>query len=360
MSTFELNHLSNADLLRDLSALIRRDRVTTAELLAHIAEVDARKLYAQEGYSSMFVYCVESLHLSEDAAYKRIRAARIARQFPVLFQALAEGRLHLAAVSMLAPHLRTENVDDLIAAATHKGKSEIEHLVARRFGSGETPARSFSIMPIPIRTQLAPGRVEEPLFECPEPPAEAPREPEPGEPASPRAELASERVETKASSEPEEYSLRVRISKSTHDKLRRLQALLSHSFPSGDVAGVLDRGLDLAIAHLEKRKLGATAKPRAGRTARSRRVIPASVRRAVWNRDAGRCTFVGASGHRCGARALLEFDHARPLGRGGIASVENVRLRCREHNALEARRVYGSEFMRSKRVERRRSETCPT
>src|SRR5438093_6419035 len=102
MCSYSLSHLSDRALLRDLSALVARDRATTAALLAHIAEVDARRLYLPAAHPSMYAYCVHELRLSEDAAFKRIRAARAARQFPALFAALAEGRLHLSGVALLA------------------------------------------------------------------------------------------------------------------------------------------------------------------------------------------------------------------------------------------------------------------
>ena len=101
MKSYSLAHLSDHTLLRDLAALVARDRVTTAELLAHIAEVDARQLYLPAAYPSMYAYCVGELHLCEQAAFKRIRAARIARQFPAIFEALAQGRLHLSADGIL-------------------------------------------------------------------------------------------------------------------------------------------------------------------------------------------------------------------------------------------------------------------
>ncbi len=63
MKTYSLSHLSDHALLRDLAALVARDRETTAALLAHIAEVDARKLYLPAAYPSMFLYCVQELHL---------------------------------------------------------------------------------------------------------------------------------------------------------------------------------------------------------------------------------------------------------------------------------------------------------
>src|SRR5262245_54363224 len=106
MHRYDLVHVTDSALLRDLTALVAQDRSTTTNLLAHIAEVDARRLYAPAGYPSMHAYCVEELRLSEDAAGKRIQAARAARRFPALFSALADGRLHLAAVCLLAPQDR--------------------------------------------------------------------------------------------------------------------------------------------------------------------------------------------------------------------------------------------------------------
>ena len=87
MSSYSLSHLSDSVLLRDLAVLIAQDRATTAALLAHLAEVDARKLYLPAAHPSMFSYCIHELRLSEDAAYKRIQAARMARQFPAIFTA---------------------------------------------------------------------------------------------------------------------------------------------------------------------------------------------------------------------------------------------------------------------------------
>src|SRR5437867_2003251 len=85
----------------------------------------------------MFLYCVHELRLSEDAAYKRIQAARVARQFPAIFDAVAEGRLHLTGVGQLAPYLSPETADGLLEAAAHKTKSELEQLLAERFPRSE-------------------------------------------------------------------------------------------------------------------------------------------------------------------------------------------------------------------------------
>ncbi len=97
--------ISDQELLRDLKQLIVRDRKLEAELLAHLAEVDARKLYLNEGFSSMFVYCTEVLHFSEPVAYHRIAAARAARCYPALLGRLGSGEIHLSGITSLAPHL---------------------------------------------------------------------------------------------------------------------------------------------------------------------------------------------------------------------------------------------------------------
>ena len=133
MKCYLLTHLSDAVLLRDLATLVARDRATTAELLAHIAEVDERKLYLPAAYPSMFAYCVGELRLSEDAAAKRIQAARIARRFPIVHDALAAGRLNLTSLGLLAPYLTEESAEGLFAAAADKPKAEIQRLLAERF-----------------------------------------------------------------------------------------------------------------------------------------------------------------------------------------------------------------------------------
>ena len=95
------------------------------------------KLYAPAGHPSMFAWCVEELHLSEDAACKRIQAARTARRFPAIFAMLADGRLNLSGVVLLAPYLTPENAEELLAAATHRSKAEIEECWPERFPRSE-------------------------------------------------------------------------------------------------------------------------------------------------------------------------------------------------------------------------------
>src|SRR5262249_27699422 len=131
--THSLSHLSDQQLVGALSELLKQERISTAGVLAHLAEIDARKLYLPAAYPSMYAYCVEELHFSEDAACMRIAVARASRQFPDLLDAIAEGRLHLRGAARLAAHLVPENAQSLIAASTGKTYREIEQLLAERF-----------------------------------------------------------------------------------------------------------------------------------------------------------------------------------------------------------------------------------
>jgi 5-methylcytosine-specific restriction endonuclease McrA len=357
MRDYSLAHLSDQALLLDLAKLVARDRTQAAILLAHIAEVDSRRLYVQAGHPSMFAYCVDELGLSEDAASKRIQAARSARQFPALFGALSEGRLHLTAICLLAPYLTPENVHVLMEEASHRRKAEIQELLARRFPHREAPAVVRAIAAAPSElSQHAPAHVGSPLFEEHAPAHVA------GESSLPAGALEEHApahvgdASLEEATSPERFLIQLTVSKSTHEKLRHAQALLSHAIPTGNVAQVLDRALDTLIVALEKQKLGAKTSPqRHSHPSARRRYVPAQVRRAVWERDQGQCTFAAPSGKRCTARKFLEFDHVEPVALGGGTSVEGLRLRCRAHNQYEAERIFGSAFMRRKRDEARRA-----
>jgi hypothetical protein len=83
----------------------------------------------------------------------------------------------------------------------------------------------------------------------------------------------------------------------------------------------------------------------------SGRHIPAALKRAVWERDQGRCTFVDSRGFRCGETGWLEFHHEQSFAKDGPMTLENLALRCRPHNDLAAERDFGREHMRRKKGE---------
>lgn len=138
MGQYVLRHVPDDLLRHELSTLVERDRATTAEILAHIAEFDARKLFAP-ACASMKEYCVRKLRLSEDAAYKRIQAARCALDFPVLFEAVADGSLHLTGLGLLVPHLNAENFQQLVDEAAWRPRPRSRSC----WHAGSRPPRRF-------------------------------------------------------------------------------------------------------------------------------------------------------------------------------------------------------------------------
>jgi 5-methylcytosine-specific restriction endonuclease McrA len=339
-----------------LASLVARDRATTALLIAHLAEVERRELHLPAGCDSLLTYCVEKLRLSRDEAIVRICAARLARRFPVIFAAIADGRLTLTTTLVLRKHLRRENARELLRAAMNRTKSEVVAMLAARFPKSE-------LLPLVDRTSIPTGTYESAV--APERLNEV--TPAPMEPAAPRVEPAEQKP---ASSTPkptpklvpiaeERFGLHFSIGKELYDKLQYLQELLSHAVPNGDMVEVLDRATSLAIAALEKRKFGVGSRQRAtSKPAKTNgRHIPLAVRRAVLARDGHRCTYVGTDGKRCTCRKRLDFHHVQEHGRGGEATVDNIRLLCRAHNQYEAEQTYGAGFMEEKREEARRRKS---
>jgi hypothetical protein len=329
MSRYTLSHLTDSTLLRDLKTLVSQERSTTALLIAHLAEVDARRLYAPAGYPSLFNYCVEELHFSEDIAYKRIQVARAARQFPAVYAMLADGRLHLTAVVLLAPRLSADNVDDLLAAVAFKSKAQIEQLLAERFPQPDLPALVTPLAPPPANSRLVP-------------------EPVKLRPAEQLAPVSEPRPRV-APLAPQRFAVQFTMDQESHDDLLYAQALLGHSVPNGDPAQIIARALKALIARLEQQKFAKTDRPRRCHVSENARHIPAEVKRTVWERDGGQCTFVGENGHRCEARTRLEFDHVEPVANGGRATDQGLRLRCRAHNQYTAEQAFGRDFMNAKR-----------
>jgi hypothetical protein len=343
MNEYLLSHLSDAAVVESLSVSLGEERGRFARVLARLAEFDARRLYREAGYPSTRAYCVQKLRMSDDEAFHRIRAARTARKHPPIFQALAEQRIHLTSLLALAPHLNEENGAELMAAALDRTKSELERWLAGRFPKPDFPTR-IEALPAP-NGELVPERVDFPSNLALERVDQASGELVPERPRRPRiVPLSADR-----------YGVKFTMRQPVLDKLRHLEALLGQRVD--DLGSILELGLEARIREFEKRKYAATDRPRRvrGGAVPTARYVSAEVKRAVRERDGGRCTFVSESGHRCEERAHLEFDHIQPVARGGLATVDNLRLRCSGHNQLAAEQAFGAGFVDHKRSEARRA-----
>jgi hypothetical protein len=320
--------LTDAELLSRLERLAETERDGCVLLVAHLAEMERRKIYLAEGWGSLFGYCTGALRLSEHAAYTRIEGAKAARRFPVVLDLLANGSVNLTTVRLLSPYLTAENHEAVLAEAAGRSKRETEVLVARLAPLPDVPAFLRKLPVSASWRQAAMG------------PATSGANPGPVPPSTAHPIVAP--------LAPERFRVQFTVGKETHEKLRFAQDMLRREIPDGDPGAIFDRALTLLLDDVAKTKMAATAAPQADRiTAPGSRHIPAAVKRAVWFRDRAQCAFVAPSGRRCKERSFLELHHIQPFALGGEATPGNIALRCRRHNAYEAETVFGRPQVRS-------------
>ena len=278
-------HLSDKALLARLQELVNCDRQVTAELVAHLAEVAARRLYLDKACSSLFGYATQRLGMSEPAAYKRITVARLARRLPVVLGRLAAGRLHPSGLTALAPHLTEENADELLEAACDRTLREVEKLLALRFPKAPVPdsvrrlpwprERTEKPLPEPRRTAAAaePYRTESAARaiqregaesaalaiqrEGVESAALAIQREGAEHPLLPRVASVAARRDARAECEPlgaDRYKIAFTASAALKQKLDAARALVSHSLPDASLAEIVERALDVLIERERARR----------------------------------------------------------------------------------------------------------
>jgi hypothetical protein len=329
-----------------LADLLSRERSAMAEFLVALADFDERRLWESLGHSGLFSFLHRELGMSKAAAFYRKTAAELVRRFPEIVEPLRDGRLCITAIAELAKVIKPENRDEVLPRFFHCSKREAKQ-VSAAIAPDEAPPRREVVTsvrtPSPERT-VQPGELTQSENRAGEPSATA-RAPT-AVPEQPRKRDTVEPLTAELN------RFHFTVSRRFLEKLDRARDALSHSHPGASAEAILEAGLDLLLARDAKRK-GLVAKPRSappphsGPLPRSRGGdrIPASVKRAVWIRDQGRCQWPLESGGICGSTHRVQFDHVEPRARGGPHTVENTRLACDRHNDLAARLVFGDEWM---------------
>jgi hypothetical protein len=294
---WRLEHLSDGQLLDRLQSVLRTHRYTLAELVAHLGEVEERRLHLAAAHGSMFSYCVQKLGMSEDEACRRIELARLARKFPLLFDELAGGRINLSVALLLKPVLTLENQAELIAAARGASLRSAREMLAVRFPSPDVPSR---IRKLPER--LVPSAMPAACVAAANPTpagigdiASAMPAPAigvvPTQVTTPGGSTGTTADPSLASSQQlprcsefqfcsridrpridplsaERYRIQFTADVDLKQKLELARDLLRHSHPSGDLAAVVSRALDLLLNELLQRRFGARRKDALSRPAR--------------------------------------------------------------------------------------------
>lgn len=388
----ELVSLIEAD-LRD------GDRVL-ASVLARLIQVEDRSVHLRQGYKSMFDFCTRRPRLSAGAAQRRLVAARLAKRYPRLLNAIRDGRIHLSAVELLKELFNETNVDFLIEKACGKSQRELELLVAQLRPRPDVPSRIRRLPEVVAATakdvfgiETRRGDTMNRLPDCPVPLPLGRSGEQDGASARPVAVRAHERqapspsresrendpsratTEQAASVTPSEPMRKRRrlkrfealapgrnkvqftVSDPQRDRLEYALDLMSHANPSMDLAVLVDAALDLLIPALQKRRgIAVTARaPKERRTSETPTDVDAASCRQAWQGAGEQCTYVAPSGERCTGTAFLQVDHVTPKARGGSGRV--LRILCGAHNRLMAKEILGPQFVESAKQFHQRQRT---
>ena len=79
----------------------------------------------------------------------------------------------------------------------------------------------------------------------------------------------------------------------------------------------------------------------AGRGKKLSRAIPSELKRHIWKRDGGQCSYIHPeTKRRCSSKHLLQIDHIKPFSLGGKSELNNLRLLCAGHNQFRNERTF--------------------
>jgi hypothetical protein len=361
-SSARLAHLSNDQLLNQTRFLVGKTNQVLAALLEHLGEVESRGLHREKRCSSLYTYCIYELRFSEDAASRRASASRLTRQFPAALEAIARGEIHLTGLLQIAPILTDANHLEVLARAKFRTKKEIAKLVRRLAPLPEVPDR---IEPLgsPLQHRLrSPSWAEFVESLCPpvrelkpgERPSDWSRETvEAEDRAAPARELVAEEA-LPSLQEPQLYQMQFTTTEEHAELIEKAKALLSHTSTELSLGELHLQAMRLLVEALEKKRFGAkrSATKSAGSTNSPRwrgRHVPSPLRRQVYERDQGQCTFADEHGRRCPETHFIHIHHLTPFAQGGSHQLDNLTLRCAAHNTLAAEQDFGRERVAAKR-----------
>jgi hypothetical protein len=350
-----LKSVSDSELLKATKLLACEEKKIGIEVLHHLREIDARKLFASLGFSSLFLYCTQELKYSEGGAYRRIAAMRLLRDVPEYEEKLQCGAVSVATLSQVQSFLVQEKRQQ---KKTDSKEEKLELLEkVEGMSSQQTERVLATISPQAVRPEKARAINEE------------------------------------------ETEIRFTVHRELMQKIEKLQDLMGHQGRTQTYAGLFEELVNMGLNKLEPNQRFNRKKESAKKSFKkwdaksnqepiqesainhpafsgtlscnadirlkkedslppvevvtpdqANRTIPVAIKRAVWFRDQGRCTFVNSTsllpwGRRCESRHALQMEHILPFAKGGESSLENLRLLCPAHNQFMAVQAYGLSKM---------------
>lgn len=314
MKKNELRRFSDLELLDLTSKAAKNEKAATLVLLEHLLEVDVRRAFATDAYSSLFDYVARGLGYSESQAAERVAAVRLMRETPSVKTHIESGALTLTSAAMIQRHLRNENA---VAGGSKNNVTE--------------GAKTALIKECLGQSKRA---VEKILHSNASEPARA---------------ASQERIRQVTETHTE---IKILIDEETQVLLKRAKELSQ----TGTTAELLKQTLKTFIEKREK-QMGKVASPTAQDpieltdiatptppaeeptkvSQAYSRYIPVHFKRAIFKRSQGQCEYRAPHTHqRCPSKAHLHVDHVIPLAVGGKTELKNLRHLCGAHNQKAA------------------------
>ena len=357
MDNNQYKKLSDDRLWEDTKKLVKKERELSLQVIHHLEEIESRKLYLKKGFSSLFHYCVKELQYNENSAYLRIKTMKLCREVPEALAKIESGKLNLSTAGKLQSFFEKRRSASAKAPRTFDVKDSVsiphEASLCTASSQPRNAASSLSTLspqpsPFPISGKgglpFSSSRDKLDLIEKVE--EKSSRETEKLL-ASIDPEIAApkERVRELGQGKTE---IKIILDEEGMKNLETLKHLLSHKNPNlsyGELVLFLLRlGLkkyDLRQKPLKKTSVQTLMRQPLQKQKLMTRHIPMNIRRKVWQKDEGRCSYKDfKSNRKCGSKHRLQVDHIQPFALGGKHEIQNLRLLCANHNRNRSQQTF--------------------
>jgi 5-methylcytosine-specific restriction endonuclease McrA len=376
---YVLEKTTDERISRGMQRLLLCDQKRKVDFLYYLAEADKRKLYAKEGYSSLFNWLTGKYRLSEPTALKRIQVARLAHKFPFLYRDIRQGKYTLTVLSRISKFVKGYNAHLVFAIAENKSVREVEAALVEMFPKEKVEeALRKSVSPLGLERHSVQFTADTGFIQDLQ---EARALLSHRFPKGKLNEVLGLALKTLLHDLKKSPRVRRQDKQPLATEVQRAKVFFHDAAirptPAREVAITSTRNENAVIQHslscfatklvdrtrnekesfvvgAQKENVSAVppnfispqesvlaTKETLPATERPSRYIPREIRFQVWSRDKGKCQYPRPDGGICGETHFLELDHLHPFALGGANTESNLRLSCWAHNALRAERQFG-------------------
>ena len=280
--------ISKEQLVKEFFAEVKTEKITIANVVSYIKQIDQRRIYLDYKCTSIFEFLTKHAGYSKSAAQRRIDAARLSRDLPEVAESLKTGEINLTQVSQISRLVREK---EKTAKVDVKSKKQLLEAIKHK----STDATEVTLCQL---LDIAPLQQDKTKIQADE----------------------SVRHETTLSKEEEEL-------------FKHVKELMSHKNPNASFKEAVIEAFQIYVKVKDPAaKVSTAAAPRTA----SPRYIPAKTKTHLFQKQR-HCQWRHKDGSTCGSRFRLEIDHIQPVYKGGTNAPKNLQLLCDTHNRQKYR-----------------------